>query len=383
MTRPSHKKIPSPVLAAAWLITLITTLAAGPYPPPPPNSGTTAVAHNDPRIQFWASGYSNFTQGPEGASFNNPDKALGPAVTGANINLDVLEIVSLGRGGQITLTFPQAITDGPGDDFAVFENSFNDTFLELAFVEVSADGVNFTRFPSSSLTANPVPFGGASVDTTNVSGLAGKYRLAFGTPFNLSDVGLSSATHVRIIDIVGDGNTLDSSNNPIYDPYPTVSSAGFDLDAVAVLGTTPEAWRDTHFTPAELADPDVSGDLADPDGDGLANLAERALNTNPREINAPSNTPAAATSATHLQLTFPRSLTATNVTIHVEASTDLTAWTEIARGTNGGPIAPIGSPGASLVSEAPSGDKTIVTVSDSVPLSNQSHRFLKLRISSP
>ena len=64
--------------------------------------------------------------------------------------------VSLGDGGTVVLTFPQPIGDVPGPDFAVFENGFkafdNSFFLELAHVEVSSDGVNFYRFPSSSLT---------------------------------------------------------------------------------------------------------------------------------------------------------------------------------------------------------------------------------------
>jgi hypothetical protein len=37
------------------------------------------------------------------------------------------------------------------------------------------------------------------------------------------------------VDIVGDGTALDSFGSPIFDPYPTVGSAGFDLDGVAVM----------------------------------------------------------------------------------------------------------------------------------------------------
>jgi len=51
-------------------------------------------------------------------------------------------IVSLGDSGVADVTFAGAIYNGPGADFAVFENGFlnatNDSlaFLELAFVEV-------------------------------------------------------------------------------------------------------------------------------------------------------------------------------------------------------------------------------------------------------
>src|SRR5437762_3542169 len=147
-----------------------------------------------------------------------PTQALGPAEGNA------FNIVSLGDGGQITLTFDAPIANGPGFDFAVFENAFNDTFLELAYVEVSSDGTNFSRFGNTSLTPSPVPFVGANVDATNLNNLAGKYRQGFGTPFDLSELGLSQITQVRIVDIPGDGSRLDSSNHPIYDPYPTSGS---------------------------------------------------------------------------------------------------------------------------------------------------------------
>ncbi len=42
------------------------------------------------------------------------------------------------------------------------------------------------------------------------------------------------------------------------------------------------AWRSLHFTPAELQDPAVSGDQADPDGDGQTNRGEFLSGTDPR-----------------------------------------------------------------------------------------------------
>jgi hypothetical protein len=367
------------IAGLAWSI---SAAPAGDFPPAPPSTGTTAVPHNDPRIQFWATNYSNFSQGSNATAYNDPNEALNAAVTGNDPDLDILEVVSLGRGGQITLTFPQPIIDGPGDDFAVFENAFDDSFLELAFVEVSADVFTFVRFPSQSQTAAAVPSYG-TLDPTNIDGLAGKYRLGYGTPFDLNDVGLTTASHVRITDIVGDGTTQDTLGNPIYDPTPTAVSAGFDLDAVAVLGTTADTWRSTYFTTPELALPAVSGDLADPDGDALANIIERALNSHPRRGDSPAQRPIINTTGTHLQLTFPRSLNAAQITIHIDASTDLTSWTEIARSTNGAPLQPVGIPGASLISESGTGAGRIVTVHDSAPLSTFRNRFMHLRITSP
>lgn len=214
-------------------------LIGGPFAPAAGKDGTTAVSMSDTSIEAWATGWTNLSYGDRVVStFQTPDKALGAATGNSN------DIVSLGGNGTITLTFASPIKNGAGWDFAVFENGFSDTFLELAFVEVSSNGTDFVRFKNHSLTENPVSEFG-SLDPTDVTGLAGKYRVAYGTPFDLSDLAvnskvidgtldLSAVTHVRIVDIAGDGAIDDSGSNPIYDPYPTNNSAGFDLEAVGV-----------------------------------------------------------------------------------------------------------------------------------------------------
>ncbi len=208
---------------------------AGPYAPAAGQAGSTAIAKDSPSIQAWVTGHVNYLPGPNvDPAWKDPTKAYGVA-EGNNF-----DVVSLGNSGQITLSFATPIADGAGADFAVFENSFNDTFLELAWVEVSNGGTSFTRFANDSLTASPVPFIGGSVDPTNIDGLAGKYRQGFGTPFDLADVGLAQITHVRLIDIIGDGTAADTSGDAIYDPHPTSGSIGFDLDAVGVINQVPE-----------------------------------------------------------------------------------------------------------------------------------------------
>ena len=217
------------------LLVLLSTVHAGPYPGAAGTPGSDAISKDDPRITAWAAGHSALTYGADvDATWQTPQKAQGPATT------DVYDIVCLGNGGSMVLHFPHPLCDGPGADFAVFENAISNTFLELAFVEVSSDGVNFHRFPSASLTTSIVGAFG-SLDPTNLSGLAGKYRQGFGTPFDLDSLAASPTldpSHVpfvRIIDIIGDGSARDSANRPIYDPTPTIGSGGFDLDAVAVL----------------------------------------------------------------------------------------------------------------------------------------------------
>ncbi|REK12020.1 MAG: hypothetical protein DWQ37_13460 [Planctomycetota bacterium] len=240
------------------LLTTTSPVTAGPYAPAAGQPGSTAIAADSPAFVGWASSVASLVRGPidaadpggELASFGVASNALGPA--DATISTPG-PIVSLGDGGHITLSFDAPIVDGPGFDFAVFENGFGDEFLELAFVEVSTNGIDFARFASVSLTQTATQIGSfGTIDTTNLDNLAGKYRVGFGTPFDLSalagvspHVDVNDVRFVRLIDVVGSLDptlgTQDSLGNAINDPYPTAfSSGGFDLDAVGVIHSVPE-----------------------------------------------------------------------------------------------------------------------------------------------
>ena len=233
---------------------------AGPYAPPAGQTGSTAVYKDDARIVGWATSVTGTLRGPTNISDPNSlpasqgyeSEVLGPANSDISDSFDVL---SLGDGGKITVAFAHPITNGPGPDFAVFENSINDTFLELAFVEVSTDGNTFVRFPAISLTqTNTQVESFGSLDATNLYNLAGKYRRGYGTPFDLSElsgkpgINLEQINFVRIVDVVGSINPAYASHDSRYnnsqdpllymvnDPWPTdFDTGGFDLDAVAVL----------------------------------------------------------------------------------------------------------------------------------------------------
>lgn len=204
------------------------------------DAGTEAVDASDARIGRWADEVVEVRWGEAlDATWQVPEAALGPAEGTST------DACSLGRGGVITLRFDPPIADGTGPDLAVFENAFSDTFLELGVVEVSSDGNTFARFDTA--TRDPVPKGAFDLsDPTLLSGFAGLHRQGFGTPFDLSllrydpavragRVDLGRISHVRVVDVVGDGRYTDAWGRPVYDPYPTTGSAGFDLDAVAVL----------------------------------------------------------------------------------------------------------------------------------------------------
>lgn len=244
-------KVSIHLLFAGTVLSVSALSYAGPYSPAAGQPGSEAISASSTDIIGWATGYVNYLPGDGvDTTWQQAERALGEAgmSDGANSPSYSTDIVSLGRGGEITLTFATPIGNGEGDDFAVFENSFSDTFLELAWVEVSSDGDNFFRFPGISLTPSAVG-GFGNIDPSNIDGLAGKYRGGYGTGFDLdlwSSVSpelldIDSIIAIKIVDIIGDGSELDNypgvlgGPNPIYDPYPTTGSAGFDLDAVAVL----------------------------------------------------------------------------------------------------------------------------------------------------
>jgi hypothetical protein len=257
----------------ASLVGTMTTSDVGQYGPNTPmyfaladftygySDGSDGVASTNPAILCWADGWTNYLPGTNVVEeWKTPSNALG-AAQGYLGGLGATNgIVSLGDGGSITLSFPVPIADGPGADFAVFENAFADTFLELAFVEVSSDGENFFRFPSHCLETNWIDTytqTNAS-DPTAYGGLAGKHTQGYGTPFDLrllaGTPGLDTrrVTHVRIVDIPGDGSVVDAYGNPIFDPYPTWGSGGFDLDAVGVLNVNVDISCDPTAPPPVL-----------------------------------------------------------------------------------------------------------------------------------
>lgn len=136
-------------------------------------------------------------------------------------------VVSLGNGGFVTLAFAgNAIVDGPGADFLVFENPLP-SYVELATVAVSEDGVVWTEFPCTAPDEDTevTDFGScAGVRPVHASSSNGIDPLdpiaAGGDAFDLADVGVPRAKYVRITDRAD----LSSPTGGV-----------FDLDAVGIV----------------------------------------------------------------------------------------------------------------------------------------------------
>ncbi len=216
------------------------------FAPPFGHEGNTAMYKDSSAFVAWANkcniirGFQDISNQSLGyTNVGDSSFAIGQAGTNG--------VVSLGDGGVAILEFSSPIMDGNGPDFAVFENGFDNLFLELAFVEVSSDGIHFFRFPAISNTDTTIQTDGFGLtDASKLHNLAGKYRAEYGTPFDLSDLtndallNKQAITHVKVIDVVGSIQnqycSRDANNHKINDPWPTGwGNGGFDLDAVGVI----------------------------------------------------------------------------------------------------------------------------------------------------
>jgi len=212
----------------------------------------------------FASSVVSFVPGPgANPSFVDPSRALG-GPQGGGLSNGSLDIVALGVGGELTLGFSVTIVDGPGADLVVCENGFSfaapsDIFAELAFVEVSTDGVNFARFPTRyGGPLGPLPAFGTSPMGT-FGGMCGGLPVvanvvtnavdpfdpvtAGGEALDLADlagdplvvaglVDLQAIHFVRLVD-VEEGVHVDSFGATIWDHGGFNSSA--DIDAVSAI----------------------------------------------------------------------------------------------------------------------------------------------------
>lgn len=338
---------------------------AGPYPPAAGQPGSDAIAATDSRFTTWANGCV-VERGPTEIGYEGSTLATyGTDSSGTGLSDATQDspypVVSLGDGGTATLEFSKPFADVPGPDFAVFENGFAADFLELAHVEVSSDGVNFFRFPSTSLTVASAIIGeGSSVDPSNVRNLAGKYTASYGTPFDLAELrnvspllDIQRVTHVRVIDAVGTNDpalaSFDAAGHIIIDPYPTpYFSGGFDLDAVGAYSettTTFSAWKAAQA----ITDADPA---ADSNHDGVPNFIEYLTGTG-RVV--PS------VSAGNLTVSFPRLAYRADGILRLEGSADLVHWAPLALSDYGAAMTATAS-GISVAETGEAARQTTVTL---------------------
>jgi hypothetical protein len=197
--------------------------------------------------------------------------------------------------------------------------------------------------------------------TATLTGLTGLGGLALTTvvPSSLSSDGLTATWTSSSITVSG-----DSASIPL-------------ADAPVLIELVPRftVWQQAHFSAAELADTAVSGDTADPDADGLANLIEYALGSDPR-VPSSGVAPAVGTDVgasdglAHLVLTLHLDAGATDITPFAEVSGDLQTWQS-------------GSGFTGVVSDTTASNVRTLVIRDNIALDTAGRRFIRLKVTRP
>jgi hypothetical protein len=153
-----------------------------------------------------------------------PANVIGPVSVVSSLNApssSPTDIVSIGKGGYITVTFESPILDGPGADFIVFENPFlyagGQVFDEWLRVEASADGDTWYAFPYDTITgegfAGRTPTAPAPADYRNPA-------TSGGDAFDIALLGLDTVRYIRLWDAT---------------EYQTPDRLAAELDAVVAI----------------------------------------------------------------------------------------------------------------------------------------------------
>ena len=148
------------------------------------------------------------------------------------------------------------------------------------------------------------------------------------------------------------GSTTGSSN-------PVGLTMDADKSVTANFLSPYQNWTLGYFTAEEVSDTELSAPTSDPDGDGLLNLMEYALNLNPRQ-SSQAGQPFRGENGGNLTLTYQKDTAKTDISYQVEVSGDLTAWLPVS-------------------DELISTNGTVETRRAGVPI-NGARKFLRLKI---
>ncbi len=164
--------------------------------------------------------------------------------------------------------------------------------------------------------------------------------------------------------------------------YRAIDSAGNQASQIRTVNVTPpasvDAWKRLYF--GAQADPILSGDLADPDGDGIPNLLEYAFATDPTSIETNGPFPQSGVVEGRLTLVFPRNPSAADLTLTVQgADSPSGPWTDLASSISGNPFTPL-IPNV-LVGES-TDSPPLVQISDTAAIGDAGYpqRFLRVLV---
>jgi hypothetical protein len=161
------------------------------------------------------------------------------------------------------------------------------------------------------------------------------------------------------------------ANGKVY--VPTTSN---QLVVYGLLQTPYQLWKQQYFTSGQLTNAAISGDLANPAGDGIPNLEKYAFGLSPlvatNSAGLPVNAVQSVGGTNYLTIAYKQILYDTDISYTVQVSGDLTNWFSGAGYTT------------QVVPPADNGDGSVtVTVRDVVPANTAAARFIRVNISGP
>jgi hypothetical protein len=183
--------------------------------------------------------------------------------------------------------------------------------------------------------------------------------------------------------------SLDPTTGIISGTPAGVSGSPYSITITASNGVSPAAtqsftlsvrwnfaaWQSAKFG-SGATDPNVSGPLADPNGNGVSNLLEYALGGDPATASAvvamPTIAPAVSLSdgQVHLTMTAKLDPAASGITVSGQVSSDLSTWNS-------------GANYVQVVSDVTVAGVRTLTVQDALPMSSSTQRWMRLSVTQP
>jgi hypothetical protein len=193
----------------------------------------------------------------------------------------------------------------------VFSNPFGNSVFTPT--PVAPTGFAASAYATNALTLNWTD------NATNETGFSIEVSTNAGLAWNIITTTAAGVTSFT--------NSGLSAGTAYYYRLAAINSAGLSAYVFtnASTWTSLQAWRQFYF--GTITNCGAAADTADPDGDGLANLLEYALGSNPLVANTSALIVVGHDASSNLTFTFPRARS--DVTYIVQGSTNLQSWSDV------------------------------------------------------